>query len=377
MKRVVILGGGFGGVAAAVALSQVRGDHSVTLIDRRDTNYLAGDNPFIVVGRRTREQVARRLSGTARYGVRFVEAEIDRIVIEDRVVRTSVGGFEFDYLVIALGAVYDLDAIPGVREAHGFYRLTRAERLHDRLLEFRGGTIVLAVAGLPIKCPPAPFETAMLIDWWLRERELRDATDIHVTIPGPAPLAIAGPAPSRAMSAALAERDIEVHTGVTVDQVGARSMLLSDKSELAVDVPITIPIHRPPPVVAAAGLLGSSSWVSVDPETLETSVPDVFAIGDVNAIPIGDKALPKAGVFAAGQGRTAAGVIAARIDQTEPPAPYDGTGRCFVAFSGTEGAQVGGNFFAEGGPEISLDVPSAEGLRGKELFDLDWKTFQI
>ena len=377
MKRVVILGGGFGGAAAAVALSQVRSEHTITLIDRHETNYLAGDNPFIAVGQRDRYQVSRHLSDIARYGARFVEAEIDRIEVGERIVRTSVGGFDFDYLIIALGASYDWDAIPGSREAHGFYDLARAERLWGRLAEFRGGTIAMGVSGTPIKCPPAPFETSMMIDWWLRERGLRAATEMHVSIPGPAPLAIAGPAASRQVAAELEKRGIQVHTGVTVEQVGPRSAAFSDGSEIVADVVITIPLHRPPSVVGGSGLLGNDAWIHVDRATLETSVPNVFAIGDVNVIPIGEKALPKAGVFAAGQGRTTAAVIAARIDGTELPRPYDGTGRCFMAFSATEGTQVGGRFFAEGGPDISLDPPSAEGMRGKELFDLDWRTFQV
>jgi len=377
VKKVVILGGGFGGAAAAVALSQIRDEHSVTVIDRHETSYLAADNPFIVVGKRDRYEIARHLSDLVRYGARFVEAEIDHIDVRERVVSTSVGGFDFDYLVIALGATYDWDAVPGAKEAHGFYDLARAERLRDRLAEFRGGTVVIGVSGLPIKCPPAPFEMSMMIDWWLRERGLRAGTELHVAVPGSTPLAVAGPRAGRQVAAALEHRDIRLHAGVTVTRVGPRSMLFSDGSEIITDVAVTIPVHRPPAVVASSGLLADSPWVQVDRGTLETSVPGVFAVGDVNIVPIGEKVLPKAGAFAARQGRTAAGVIASRIDGTEPPQPYDGVGRCFMAFSGTEGAQVGGEFFAPGGPDISLEPPSVGGMSDKELFDLDWRTFQV
>lgn len=375
MASIVILGGGFGGVAAAVNLAGVRSPHTVTLIDRHETNYLAGDNPFIVVGARQRHQVSRSLGALASYGVRFVETEIDGIDLTDKVVRTSSGAFDFDYLVVALGAVFDWDAVPGSHEAYSFYELEQAERLHDHLVEFNGGSIVLGVAGMPIKCPPAPFEMMLMIDWWLRDRGLRNRTELHVAIPGRAPLAIAGPGPSRAMSEILDQRGIEIHTGAAVTGVNANSMSLSDGSELRADVPIAIPMHKPPAV--ASGLLEGAPWVHVDRDTLETSTRNVFAIGDVNVIPIGAAALPKAGVFAAGQGRTVARVIAARVDETEPPSSYDGVGHCFVAFSGGEGAKIGGRFFATDGPDVALDAPSTDGMTGKEQFDEHWKTFQI
>jgi sulfide:quinone oxidoreductase len=373
VTSVVVLGGGFGGAAAAIALRAIRSPHSVVLIDREETGHLAGDNPFIVVGARRRHEVARHLGDLE--GVDFVAAEIERIGASDHIVHTSRGSYPFDYLVIALGSTYDWDAVPGARDGYGFYELEHAERLHERLRGFTGGTIAVGVAGAPIKCPPAPFEMMLMIDWWLRERGLRDVSELHVAIPGPAPLAIAGPGPSAMMASALEARGIVVHTGAAVTALDAGSMLLGDGTELSVDVPITVPIHRPPPVVG--DLLEGAPWMRVDRATLETPIPDVFAVGDVNVVPIGSAALPKAGVFAAGEGRTAGGVIAARIDEVEPPAPYDGVGHCFVAFSGGKGAEIGGRFFADGGPDVALATPSREGMEGKERFDERWKAFRV
>jgi len=373
MTNVVILGGGFGGAAAAVALRAARSPLSVVLIDRQETGHLAGDNPFIVVGARRRHEVARHLRDLE--GVDFVEGEIERIAASDHVVHTSQGSFPFDYLVIALGSSYDWNAVPGARDGYSFYELEQAERLHERLQDFKGGTIAVGVAGAPIKCPPAPFEMLLMLDWWLRERGLRDATELHVAIPGPAPLAIAGPGPSAMMAGALASRGIVIHAAAAVTALDGGSMVLADGTELSVDVPITVPIHRPPLVVV--DLLDGAPWMRVDRATLETSIPDVFAVGDVNVVPIGPAALPKAGVFAAGEGRTAGGVIASRIDQVEPPGPYDGVGHCFVAFSGGQGAEIGGRFFADGGPDVALATPSREGMEGKERFDERWKAFRI
>ena len=116
----------------------------------------------------------------------------------------------------------------------------------------------------------------------------------------------------------------------------------------------------------------------VNPDTLETRVPGVFAIGDVNVIPIGDgKAIPKAGVFASGQAETVGRLIASRVNDQEPPPAYDGQGDCFLTFSDSEAALVGGTFLASDGPHVGLGEPSAGAIRLKEEFEQDWRRFMI
>jgi sulfide:quinone oxidoreductase len=118
--------------------------------------------------------------------------------------------------------------------------------------------------------------------------------------------------------------------------------------------------------------------VPVDPDTLETSVPGVFAIGDVNVIPIGEgKAIPKAGVFASGQADTVGRLIASRINDQEPPPAYDGQGECFLTFSDSEAALVGGTFLGSDGPRIGLGEASEGAIRLKEEFEQDWRRFVI
>ncbi len=377
MTRIVILGGGFGGAAAAVEARDLLGpEHPVTVIDRSATGHLCGANPLVIVGRG--EEATRSLHDLAGRGIEVVEAEIEEIDLAEQRVVTSAGDQAYDYLVVALGASYDWAAVPGSELAYSFYDPAGAQRLRRRLDEFSGGSIVISVAGAPIKCPPAPFEAAMVIDAALRERGIRAATALEVSIPEPAPLGVAGPEASRRLSEELELREIGLRTSVTVNAVDGHTVSYSDGTTVSADVPITVPIHRLPPVVATAGLAGDKPFVAVDRATLETGTPDVFAVGDVTVIPIGERAaVPKAGVFAAGEGRTAARVIAARILGTEPPPPYDGTGHCFLAFSTTTSAQVGGRFLAPDGPEVSLGAPDEEGMRAKQAFERAWSDFAL
>ncbi|MBC8452841.1 MAG: NAD(P)/FAD-dependent oxidoreductase, partial [Chloroflexi bacterium] len=130
-------------------------------------------------------------------------------------------------------------------------------------------------------------------------------------------------------------------------------------------------------IVAASGVSNGKPWVPVNSATLETSTANVFAIGDVNVVPAGDFAVPKAGVFASGQGTTVGEIITSRINGSQAPEPYDGVGFCFMAYSGGRSATVGGNFLAEGGPDSFLTDPTVSGMKSKDRFERDWRNFKI
>lgn len=380
-KNIVVLGGGFGGVAAARTVrSLLPAEHSVTLIDRSRVTRLCGMNPLLIVGERDVRKTGRSLGQLANRGIDFVESEISSINTATRNVQTAAGTFDYDYLVVALGASYDWDAVPGSDLAYSFYNLETSRRLRRRLSRFRRGRLLISVAAPPYKCPPAPFETAMMIHWYFRRQGIRKDSEIIVTIPEPAPLAVAGPEASARLREGLGRRGIELRTGIGVTSVvpGAMEAGFNDGSSIAADVIVTVPVHRLPAVVAESGLADGKPWTPVDATTLETSASDVFAIGDVNTVPFGEnRAIPKAGVFAAGQGENVAERIAARILDTAPPPAYDGTGECFLAYSSTQSAMVGGTFLANGGPLVALKPPSASGMRSKERFERDWRRFRI
>jgi sulfide:quinone oxidoreductase len=380
-KKVVILGGGFGGVAAArMARSLLPVEHSVTLIDRSRVTRLCGMNPMLIVGERDVRKTGRSLGQLANRGIEFVESEIDSIDSAGKTVKTGSGTFEYDYLIVGLGASYDWDAVPGSDVAYSFYNLETARRLRRRLSRFRRGRLAISVAAPPYKCPPAPFETAMMIHWYFRRRGIRRDAEIIMTIPEPAPLAIAGPVASAHLRNDLERRGIELRTGAGLTSVTTDAMEAgySDGSSIAADVIVTVPVHRVPHVVAESGLTNGKPWTPVNAGTLETSTQDVFAIGDVNVVPVGEgRAIPKAGVFAAGQGESVAATIVSRILDAAPPPQYDGSGECFLAYSATQSASVGGTFLTPDGPQVGLRPPSALGMRSKERFERDWHRFRI
>jgi sulfide:quinone oxidoreductase len=220
----------------------------------------------------------------------------------------------------------------------------------------------------------------MLLNWYFRKQGIRKDTEIIVTIPEPAPLAVAGPAASAQLRADMDRRGVELRVSAGVTRVSAdgREAALADGSALKADIIATVPVHRVPQVVARAGLTEEKPWVPVNKGTLETTVRDVFAIGDVNTVPFApERMLPKAGVFAAGQGESVAALIASRVLGKEPPPAYNGSGECFLAYSATQSAMVGGEFLSPNGPKIAVKPPTASGMRSKERFERDWRRFRV
>ena len=106
-----------------------------------------------------------------------------------------------DYLVIALGAEYAPETIPGLAQAgHNFYTLAGAESLREARMNFRTGRLVVLVSGVPFKCPAAPYEAAMLLESDLRRRGARDRTSVGLYSPEPGPMGVAAMAISAPMS---------------------------------------------------------------------------------------------------------------------------------------------------------------------------------
>lgn len=376
----MIIGGGFGGVAAArAARASLDRVHEVFLLDRNRKTYLCGSFPMLIVGERETRKVTRSLSSLRKLGINYVETEARAVDTKEGTVTTAAGKFAYDYLVLAAGAEYDWEAVPGAREAHSFYDFESARRLRQKLRTFRRGRVIVAVSGLPYKCPPAPFEAAMLLNWAFRRRAVRKDIEIHVFTPEPAPLPIAGPEAGAQMTTDLNRRGIELHTNVSITEVArtGREASFGNGTSIDADIVITIPVHRAPDFILSSGLNGPSGWIPVQPNTLQTSLPNAFAIGDVNLVPMANgRGLPKAGLFASAQGETVGHNIAALINGTKPTG-FQGIGHCFIVYSGSQAGMVQGEFLAPEKPRVTLMRPSARGLRAKEQFERDWLGFDI
>ncbi len=371
MARILVLGGGFGGVSTATELRKALGDdHEVVLVDRSPSFVMGLRKLWALVGVGAIEEGSRDLRLLRGQGIRFEQRQVLSIDPSNRSVETDAGTIGADYLVLALGAVPRPDFVPGLAEhGHNVWDVAGVPGLRAGLQSFEGGRIVIAIAGMPYTCPPAPFECSMLLDDFLRERGLRDQATITVTTPKPILLPNAGVDGSSWLAEQLAARGISYETGREVKRVQAGRIDYGDAG-LDFDLLIGVPPHRPPPVVAESDLAGPGGWVSVDPGTFETKHENVFAIGDVTKVSLANGLpLPKAGVMADLEGQRVARAIAARIAGSEPPGPFDGRGYCFLEMSKSTAALIEGDFYAKPEPRVVVADESEANASRKHRFE--------
>lgn len=376
-KTVLILGGGVGGIATARALRKhLPTAHRVVLVDREPDHVFAPSLLWLMVGQRTAGAITRPLARLARKGIDVRVGTVEHIDPDRRTVTVSGEKLAADYLVITLGADLSPESIPGLAEAgHNFYTRSGAESLWTALRDLRAGRIVVLTAAPAYKCPAAPYEGAMLIDGWCRKQGRRDAVQIEVYAAEPAPMGVAGPHVSSAVTQLLAAKGIPYHPGHQVTSVDADRKRLTFASgvQAGFDLLAYVPPHRAPAVIRDSGLASESGWMSVDRHTLQTKWPNVYAIGDVVSIPLAlGKPLPKAGVFAHSQAKVVAGNIAHAIAGQPQSARFDGHGACFIEIGGGKAGMGGGDFYAEPKPEVTLRPPSRRWHLGKVWVEKSW-----
>jgi sulfide:quinone oxidoreductase len=371
-QTVLILGGGVGGIVAANALRRrLPRRHRVVVVDRERDFSLAASYLWVMTGSRRPAQIARPRARLARKGIEVLIGEVERVEAGERRAVVSGRPIEADHVVVALGAEFDLDAVPGLKEAGcTFCTLDGAVRLRDALDGFQRGRIVLLTAAPAYKCPAAPYEAAMLVDAVCRQRGLRSGVTVEVHSAEPAPMGVAGPEASAAVRGMLEARGIAYHPEHQIARAEPGRVVFTDGAAVDADLVIYVPPIAPPAALAGSGLVDESGWVRVDRHTMATAFPGVYAVGDVTLIPLAmGKPLPRAGVFAHAQAEAVARNIAAAVAGKPATARFDGQGACFIEAGAGAAGFGSGDFYAEPRPVVRMRRPSALWHLGKVLFE--------
>lgn len=374
MAHVLVLGAGFGGLACASELARLLpAGHTVTLVDEKDRFLMGTTKLWLLDGRRRRGEGEHDVRGVERLGVRFLQGRVSRLDLAARVAHVADRALPYDHLVLALGASLAPDALPGLAQAgHNLYSPGGAADLHDALARFEGGDVLFLVASMPFKCPPAPYEAAMLAKAYLDGRGVR--ARVTLASPEPQPLPVAGPECGAAVREWVAERGVELlssHKPVAVD-AARKEVRFEDGSTRRYDLLAYVPPHQAPALLREAGLAGDAGWVPVDPHTLATRHEDVWAIGDCTLVKLANgKPLVKAGVMAEGEAYTVARNLAARLRGEPETARFDAKGGCFLELGRGLAVEIVGDFYATPNPVVAARPPSAASLEAKKRFEAE------
>ncbi|HEV8344739.1 MAG TPA: FAD/NAD(P)-binding oxidoreductase [Candidatus Binatia bacterium] len=287
-KRIVILGGGCGGVVAATKLGRALGaEHEVILIDRRSDHIFMPAFLFLMVGERQAEDIRRNLKNLERRNVRFVQDEVTGIDPLRHEVTLGSSKVSYDYLIVSLGLQTRPDLIRGFAEAaHHAWEMEATEKLRRVLGTFDGGKILVGVPLGPYRCPPAPYEAQWMLDSYFRQRGIRDRVSIEYFTRDPEPTGEAHE-PIVWMDAESKRRNIRQHYEFVVHSIDAESKTVTGLYgyRLSYDLLFMVPPHRPAQVLLDSGLADTELGIRVDYDTLETKWENVYAIGDCADMP--------------------------------------------------------------------------------------------
>ncbi len=370
--NILILGGGFGGLAAANELRQsLSSDFKITVIDKKDYFMMDLVKLWILNGTREFEFSKRPLQPITKKGIDFINEEIIKIDPKNKIVETKSKKLSYDYLIVALGVDLAPEQIPGLSE-HGLilYEIKDVPRIREAVKKMKTGKIVMAIMGMPYKCPPAPYEAALLIKSMLKDSGTDKSVQIDFYSPAPITLPAAGPQVSEELLHLLQSNDINFYGSNKTISVEANTLKF-ENSETNFDLLIAVPPHKAPIAVVESGFAQQGKFIRVD-RSCKTSFENVYAIGDVNEIMVTDKiAVPKAGIFAEGEGVTVAKNIVSQIKREQEKATFDGKGGCFVEVGKKTAGYLEVDMFASPNPVTLLKQPTQEHFMDKEKFEKD------
>ena len=333
MQRVVVVGSGDGGTFTANLLAselhdEIRGGlASVQLVGEHSKHPFQPGNLDIAFKGANPEKFVRDETELLRKGVDFIQDPAVKIDCESKLVTTKSGRvLGYDFLVIATGAVADPSKIPGLAEGSMNFHTgwKDSQRIWEALQNFEGGTIVVAIAGTPHKCPPSPDEAAFMLDEFFRERGIRDKVKIKFLTPYPRPY----PAEkiSKVVEPMFQERGIEVSTFFNTDTVDPKEhKIYSLEGEtVEYDMLIAIPPHRGSDVIISSGIGDEDGYVPTDRGTMQVvGQKGVYCVGDATNIPVS-----KSGVVAHLQSVVVAHNVVTEIEKSQDLLEYNGRINC-------------------------------------------------
>lgn len=289
MKRILILGGGMGGVEAAIALTQkLKGDYQIDLISNRDFLYIYPASIWLTVGKRTLEDLSLPLAQLAEiHGFHFLQEEVKEVRAKEQVVLTTTQEHPYDYLVIALGSAKLKPK--GVEQTLSICGSPMdGMQIQDRFLELvdRGeGKIACGFSGNPqdataVRGGPV-FEVLFNFDTYLRDKGIRDRFELTFFSPSDAPGKRLGASGLAQVQHLFQERGITTVTGKKIKEFTSNGVVFEDDTEITADLTVFTPGMTGTPILNQSDLpLTAAGFVTVSDTAQVTGFETCYAIGD-------------------------------------------------------------------------------------------------
>ena len=296
MKNLLVLGGGTAGTMVANRLYKKlpKNEWLITVVDRDSSHIYQPGLLLLPFGVYEPEEIVKKRERFFPSAVRFIEADVDKVMPEENQVLLTDGRvLLYDYLIVASGTTPRPDQTPGMddpsvwyKSVFDFYTLAGSKALREALMNFRGGRLVVHISEMPIKCPVAPLEFTFLVAAFFEERKMREK--VEITYVTPLEGAFTKPTSSKHLGAMLEERKIKLEPDFVVEHIDpvAKTLVSMDEREIPFDLLVTVPVNMGADFIARSDMGDLLNYVPVDKGNfLSKKHPNVFALGDASDIP--------------------------------------------------------------------------------------------
>lgn len=352
MKKILILGAGTGGTMMLNKLHKKLDpkEWELTIVDNDRLHYYQPGFLFIPFGVYTEDDVVKRKDDFFPEGARRIFSEIERVVpAENKVVLKDNKELNYDFLIIATGSRIAPEETEGLtgplwhKDIFDFYTFEGAIALSEKFKSWQGGTLVISITEMPIKCPVAPLEFAFLADAFFKDRGIRD----KVTIKYVTPLSEAFTKHNCAevLGHFLDEKKIELVTDFNTGRIDndGKKIVSWDEREVDFDLLVTVPTNKGADYIEASSLGDELNFVPTDKHTLRSIDHDnIFVIGDAANIPAS-----KAGSVAHFESEILTENIMHAIKGEPLGASFDGHANCFIESGGGKAFLIDFNYETE------------------------------
>ena len=372
IPHVVILGGGFGGLAAANKLrDSLDSSHlKITLIDKKDWFMVGFTKLWIINGTRTFDNSIADINKISKKGINFIKDKIDDITFDSKTVKTKSQNIPYDFLIIALGTKLMPGKIPGLEEyGMNLYDHEQLVEIKQKIESMTSGKLAISIMDMPYKCPPAPYEASLLINSMLHKIGVRKSIAIDIYSPAPVTLPTAGPDVSKQILEMITAQNITFHGSCKIKVVDKNKLIFTDGQHFDFDLLLAIPPHTVPEVIYKCGLAEYGSFIRINRDC--TTIHDnVYAVGDVTTLSVDlTTTVPKAGVFAEGQGELVAQNIIAKILLNGKNLLYNGQGSCFLESGKNTASLIKVDMFGQPKPITQITESTKQNFVSKLEFE--------
>lgn len=323
MAKVLILGGGFGGVVAAERLAeQLSDEHQITLVSRSRQFVFYPALVRLAFGKCDKKDVSFNLRDTMlNKRVNFIEAEVAHLDPFERKVSIAHGQVEgklpYDYLVFALGRRLATEKITGFYEhAYHLLNVDKAITFGKAVQKFTEGRAILGQCS-GARMPVPVYESAFALAHLLKAKGKRESARITVVTPDTLEAELRDAGAAAAVKKALDAHQIELLPNFRITSVQRNSAITETGETVDFNLLMLVPPFRGSSAAHNLEVTDDDGYLHVDANMRVMGHERLFAVGDCVAF-----SGPKMGHMAVRQAEVAADNVAAEIEGREPTSNY-------------------------------------------------------